>query len=207
MNRKIKIILADDHAVVRAGLAAMLRYEKDFTVVGEAEDGEAAAQLAKKLHPDVAVLDLMMPVMDGADAAAEIARLSPETHTLILTTFGTSDSLARAFRNGATGAISKNLPKAELLDAIRRTAAGERVVSEDIERSLAEQSEQSDLTPRQIEFLQAVARGLTNKDIAKLFGLSQGGVKFNLAAIFAKLGAANRSEAIALALGRHLIRI
>ena len=207
MNRKIKIILADDHAVVRAGLAAMLRYEKDFTVVGEAEDGEAAAQLAKKLHPDVAVLDLMMPVMDGADAAAEIARLSPKTHTLILTTFGTSDSLARAFRNGATGAISKNLPKAELLDAIRRTAAGERVVSEDIERSLAEQAEQSDLTPRQIEFLQAVARGLTNKDIAKLFGLSQGGVKFNLAAIFAKLGAANRSEAIALALGRHLIRI
>ena len=207
MNRKIKIILADDHAVVRAGLAAMLRYEKDFTVVGEAEDGEAAAQLAKKLHPDVAVLDLMMPVMDGADAAAEIARLSPETHTLILTTFGTSDSLARVFRNGATGAVSKNLPKAELLDAIRRTAAGERVVSEDIERSLAEQSEQSDLTPRQIEFLQAVARGLTNKDIAKLFGLSQGGVKFNLAAIFAKLGAANRSEAIALALGRHLIRI
>ena len=207
MNRKIKIILADDHAVVRAGLAAMLRYEKDFTVVGEAEDGEAAAQLAKKLHPDVAVLDLMMPVMDGADAAAEIARLSPETHTLILTTFGTSDSLTRAFRNGATGAVSKNLPKGELLDAIRRTAAGERVVSEDIERSLAEQSEQSDLTPRQIEFLQAVARGLTNKDIAKLFGLSQGGVKFNLAAIFAKLGAANRSEAIALALGRHLIRI
>ena len=207
MNRKIKIILADDHAVVRAGLAAMLRYEKDFTVVGEAEDGEAAAQLAKQLHPDVAVLDLMMPVMDGADAAAEIARLSPETHTLILTTFGTSDSLARAFRNGATGAVSKNLPKTELLDAIRRTAAGERVVSEDIERSLAEQSEQSDLTPRQIEFLQAVARGLTNKDIAKLFGLSQGGVKFNLAAIFAKLGAANRSEAIALALGRHLIRI
>lgn len=207
MNRKIKIILADDHAVVRAGLAAMLRYEKDITVLGEAEDGQAAARLAEKLHPDVAILDLMMPVMDGADAATEIARLSPETRTLILTTFGTSDSLSRAFRNGATGAVSKNLPKAELVDAIRRTAAGERVVSEDIERSLSEQSEAPDLTPRQIEFLQAVARGLTNKDIATLFELSPGGVKFNLAAIFAKLGAANRSEAIAIALSRNLIKI
>ncbi len=206
MPAKLKILIVDDHAIVRDGLAAILKFQKDMAVVGEADDGQSAIQKAQELYPDVILMDLMMPNMNGADATAAIKQALPETHILLLTSYGTSSELSRAFRNGATGAITKSLPKEELLSAIRNVAAGMRVASPEIEQTLKEEADMPSLTPRQLEILQSLTRGLTNDDIAREFGLSKAGVKFHLLTIFRKLNVANRTEAVAYALERHLTK-
>ena len=203
-QNRIKILIVDDHAIVRDGLAAILKFQEDLVVVGDAEDGQAAVQKARELKPDVVVLDLMMPTMGGVDATAEILRENPEMRILLLTSYGTSAELSRAFKNGATGAITKNLPKEELLAAIRNVAAGRRVVSQEIEQTLKEEENMPDLTPRQMEILQSLARGLTNDDIAREFGLSRAGVKFHLLTIFRKLNVSNRTEAVGLTTRKQL---
>ena len=205
MSSKLKILIVDDHAIVRDGLAAILKFQKDMTVVGEADDGESALQKAQTLRPDIILMDLMMPNMNGADAIAAIKQVLPETQILLLTSYGTSSELSRAFRNGATGAITKLLPKEELLAAIRNVAAGMRIASPEIEQTLNEESETPTLTPRQLEILRSLARGLTNDDIAHEFGLSKAGVKFHLRTIFRKLNVANRTEAVSLALRKQLL--
>lgn len=205
MPAKLKILIVDDHAIVRDGLAAILKFQKDMTVVGEADDGQSAIQKAQTLRPDVILMDLMMPNMNGADATAAIKQVLPETQILLLTSYGTSSELSRAFRNGATGAITKSLPKEELLAAIRNVATGMRIASPEIEQTLNEESETPTLTPRQLEILRSLARGLTNDDIAHEFGLSKAGVKFHLLTIFRKLNVANRTEAVSLALRKHLL--
>ena len=203
-QNRIKILIVDDHAIVRDGLAAILKFQKDFVVVGDAEDGQTAVQKARELKPDVVVLDLMMPTMGGVDATAEILRANLAVRILLLTSSGTSAELSRAFKNGVTGAITKNLPKEELLAAIRNVAAGRRVVSREIEQTLKEEESMPDLSPRQMEILQSLARGLTNDDIAREFGLSKAGVKFHLLTIFRKLNVSNRTEAVGLATRKQL---
>ena len=206
MSSKLKILIVDDHAIVRDGLAAILKFQKDMTVIGEANDGESALQKAQTLRPDILLMDLMMPNMNGADATAAIKQALPETHILLLTSYGTSSELSRAFKNGATGAITKSLPKEELLAAIRNVATGMRVASPEIEQTLNEESETPTLTPRQFEILRSLARGLTNDDIAHEFGLSKAGVKFHLLTIFRKLNVANRTEAVGFASRKHLFQ-
>ena len=206
MPAKLKILIVDDHAIVRDGLAAILKFQKDMTVVGEADDGQSAIQKAQDLHPDVILMDLMMPSMNGADATAAIKQTLPETQILLLTSYGTSSELSRAFKNGATGAITKSLPKEELLAAIRNVATGMRVASPEIEQTLKEESAMPSLTPRQLEILHSLTRGLTNDDIAREFGLSKAGVKFHLLTIFRKLNVANRTEAVGLASRKHLFQ-
>ncbi len=206
MSSKLKILIVDDHAIVRDGLAAILKFQKDMTVVGEADDGQSAIHKAQELRPDVILMDLMMPNMNGADATAAIKRILPETQILLLTSYGTSAELSRAFKNGATGAITKSLPKEELLAAIRNVAAGQRIASSEIEQTLNEESDVPTLTPRQLEILRSLARGLTNDDIAHEFGLSKAGVKFHLLTIFRKLNVANRTEAVGLASRKHLFQ-
>lgn len=207
MSAKLKILIVDDHAIVRDGLAAILKFQKDMTVVGESDDGQSAIQKAQTLHPDVILMDLMMPNMNGADATAAIKRILPETQILLLTSYGTSAELSRAFKNGATGAITKSLPKEGLLAAIRNVAAGQRVASTEIEQTLNEDSETPTLTPRQLEILHSLTRGLTNDDIAHEFGLSKAGVKFHILSIFRKLNVANRTEAVAIAMRKHLLKM
>ena len=204
---KIKILVADDHAIVRMGLIALLKKEKDMAVVGEAEDGLEAVEQAAKLRPDVVLLDLMMPQMDGADATAAILERCPSARILILTTFGTSESIGKALRSGATGAVQKNLSNVELLSAIRDIAEGKQVISADIQDTLSSDDPIPDLTERQMEILQSVTRGLTNNEIAKQFGITYDGVKAHLKVIFAKLGVSGRSEAITIALRKHLLKI
>ena len=206
MSSKLKILIVDDHAIVRDGLAAILKFQKDMTVAGEADDGLSAIQKAQELRPDVILMDLMMPNMNGADATAAIKHILPETQILLLTSYGTSAELSRAFKNGATGAITKSLPKEELLAAIRNVAAGQRVASSEIEQTLKEEADMPSLTPRQLEILRSLTRGLTNDDIAHEFGLSKAGVKFHLLTIFRKLNVANRTEAVGLASRKHLFQ-
>ena len=204
--KKTSVLLVDDHSVVRMGLAAIINIEKDLKVCGEAESGAEAVKLAREMRPDVVVMDFMMPGMDGAEATEAVLRASPESKVLVLTTYGTSSDIARALKSGATGAVTKNLSNDELADAIRATAHGERMLSAEIESSLAEAESDNGLTTRQREVLDSITRGLSNDDIAGMLGISKVRVKQHLAALYQKLGAANRAEAVAIALRRQLLK-
>ena len=201
--KKTSVLLVDDHSVVRMGLAAIINLEKDVKVCGEAESGDEAVKLARELRPDVVVMDFMMPGMDGAEATAAVLKASPASRVLVLTTYGTSSDIARALKAGATGAVTKNLANDELVEAIRATARGERRLSAEIEASLSEAESDDGLTARQREVLDSITRGLSNDDIAKMLGISKVRVKQHLAALYQKLGAANRAEAVAIAVRRQ----
>ena len=205
-SNKITILLADDHTVVRAGLKAILGFEKDFLVVGEAANGIEAVKKAKELKPNVVIMDLMMPKLNGADATAQIVAARPQTRILILTTYGSAEDISRALEAGATGALMKTASNDQLASAIRKVAAGGKVLSSEIAKSIKLNPPVTDLTPRQLEILQSVTRGLTNEDIAQQFGITASGVKQHLSAIFSKLGAASRSEAVAIALRKQLLK-
>ena len=205
MKSKTRILIVDDHALIRRGLADLLRYEKDLAVVGEASDGEAAVAVATELKPDVVVMDLMMPVMDGVEATRRIKAVLPEAKILILTTFGTSVDVARAIAAGASGAIMKDASMEDQLHAIRTVASGDKVLSPEIEKAVQEEP-LPEFTERQQLILESIARGLTNKDIANMLDISSDAVKQHFAAICAKLGAANRAEAVNVAHRKHLLK-
>ena len=207
MKTGIRVLIADDHAIVRAGLVAVLGFEQDITVVGAAADGEAAVAQACQVKADIVIMDLMMPKMDGVEATMAIRQKLPDTRILILTTDGTSTDIRRALSAGAAGAVTKTLLNEELTAAIRDVAAGKTVLTSDIRQALNETQNQPELTQRQKDILTSITRGLTNQDIATQFGITVSGVKQHLNAIFAKLGAANRSEAIAIVLRRSLLKL
>ncbi|MBR6588308.1 MAG: response regulator transcription factor [Kiritimatiellae bacterium] len=207
MKNTIRVLIADDHTIVRIGLRTLLGAEKDIEVVGEAKNGEMAMKEALRLRPDVVIMDLMMPKMDGAEATAVLHEKLPETKVIILTTFGSSDGIAHAIESGAAGALMKTADDAALISAIRSVAGGKTVISPDIKRLLAEDPPIPVLTTRQAEVLQSMMRGLTNRDIAKQLGIRQDGVNEHVAAILAKIGAANRTEAVAIALRKHLLKL
>ena len=207
MKRKIRILLADDHLVVRMGLAAIIGIEKDFELAGEAGNGREAVRLAAELDPDVIIMDLMMPQMDGVEATERIFRQNPDAKILILTTFGDSEDLKRALDAGALGAMVKDSAHAELIDAIRATARGERTLSPAIRSQLRSSTLLPDLTPRQLEILSYVAKGLNNREIAPLIGIGPDCVKAHLKTAFARLGATSRSEAVAIAVNSKLIEV
>ena len=204
--KKIRLIVADDHAVVRMGLVALLESEKDIEVVAEAGEGDAAVSAVRKTSPDVILMDLVMPKTDGADATAAIKAERPETKVLILTTFSDTDDIARALNAGADGALLKNSDYSEVVAAIRKVAAGKKAVSPEISKMLAEDPPLPELTGRQQDILASLVRGLTNADIAKQFSITPDGVKFHITSILAKLGAANRTEAVSIAQRKHLLK-
>ena len=205
MKVSTRILIADDHAIVRMGLASLLGTQDGFEIVGDAEDGELAVKKTLKLKPDIVIMDLMMPKKDGATATAEIHAALPETKILILTTFGTSDGIANALNSGAPGALMKNSPNSQLVKALRTVAAGGRAISDEVERLLEEDPPAKALTPRQMEILEGMTRGLTIQDIARELGIREDRVKGHVNTIFAKLGVANRTEAVAVALRKHLL--
>ena len=204
---RIKVLIADDHKIVRVGLAALLGTEKDILVIGQAENGAEAVSKAIELQPDVVIMDLMMPVKDGIEATVEIHRQMPRVKILILTTYGTSDGISHALAAGATGAIVKNADNTELATAIRKVFRGEEAISEDIQRQLLTDPPVPELTPRQKDILDSMIRGLSNPDIAKQLGIRRDGVKQHINAILQKIGASNRTEAVAIALRKQLLKI
>ena len=203
---KTRILLADDHALLRMGLKALLDVQRDMRVVGEAEDGEAAVAAAARLAPDVVVMDLAMPGLDGAEATRRIREARPETRVVLLTAFADSADVGRALAYGARGAQMKGGPAEALLAAIRTVRDGGEAVAPEIARMVAETPRPLELTDRQREILSAVARGFTTPDIARILGISQSAVKQHLAHVCEKLGASNRSEAAAIAVRRHLVK-
>ena len=205
MKSTIKILLADDHQVVRMGLAAIIAAESDMSLVGEASDGAEAVALTRKLAPDVVLMDLMMPQKDGASATAEILTANPDAKILVLTTFGESDEMKRAMNAGATGALIKDTPREELVAAIRKVADGQKVVSPEIAHVLANRPEKPQLSSRQLEVLGYAAKGLTSKAISSKMGITADCVNGHLRAIFAHLDATSRTEAVATAMRLGLI--
>ena len=204
--KKTRVMIVDDHSVVRMGLTTIINLEKDLMVCGEAENGTDAVTAARQLKPDVIVMDLMMPDMDGAETTAAIRKVSPESKVLILTTFGTAADISHAIAAGAIGAVTKNISNAELADAIRNTAAGLSHFSPEIRQTLDETEKEPEFTHRQMEVLNSITRGLSNDDIALQLGLSKTRIKQHLNEVYAKLGAANRAEAVAIAMRKQLLK-
>ena len=204
-ERPTTVLLADDHLVVRMGIATIISFERDLRVVAEADTGAEAVQLAHAHRPDVIVMDLMMPKMDGTNATVEILRDDPSAKILILTTFGTSADLRRAVDAGAKGAIVKTSTQAEIIAAIRKIAAGERVFSPEIEHSLGQPAKAPPLSTRQLEVVKLAAQGFTNREIGDFLHIGVNSVKDRLKTAFARLGAANRAEAVNIARSAGLI--
>ena len=203
----IRILIADDHTIVRIGLTALLGAEKDLEVVGEVKNGLEAVKAAKALRPDVIIMDLVMPKKNGIDATAEILETLPMMKILVLTSFGTSDGIAHALQVGAAGAVMKTADDGALVSAIRKVMRGERVISPEIKRMLNEDPPVPELSTRQREILAAITSGRSNKEIASDLGIRKDSVEDYLRTLFAKLGAANRTEAVAIALRKHLLKI
>ena len=200
-----KILFADDHQIVREGLARLIDRESDLEIVAETDNGLDAVRLAKELQPDLIVLDLKMPAMDGATAAIEILRDTPSAKILLLTSFTTNAEIKAAIDSGVLSAIIKDCPGKMLIDALRRTARGERIVSQEIADTISERQKTPALSARQLDILRLVAKGFNNEEIAVRIGISRGGVKAHLAIAFNRLGAASRAEAASLAIGLGLI--
>lgn len=206
MLKKTKVMLVDDHAALRMGLAVLLRSNREIDVVADVGDGASAVREAERTHPDVVLMDLMMPGMDGVEATQKVLAACPETHVVILTTFGTADGICQAMSAGATGALLKSVDYDDLVAAILDAAKGKRVLTPELEQILDSEPILPKLTNRQREVLDSMTRGLTNQDIATQLGISMPSVRDHLQGIFDKLGAANRAEAVAIALRRHLLK-
>ena len=204
---QIKVLIADDHAIVRMGLKLLIDSTKDLTLVGEVKNGAEAVSAALRLHPDVIVMDLMMPQKDGVQATAEITELSPDAKVVLLTTYGTSDGIAHAIEAGAVGAVLKSDAETELVPAIRKVAAGKTAISAEIRRQIAANPPIPPLTPRQRDILASITRGHTNADIARELGITEITVKNHISLLFEKLGVSNRSEAAAIALRKQLVKM
>ena len=205
MKPKIKILIADDHAVVRAGLATLLGTEPDIEVVAQAKNGEEAVKAAIATHPDVVIMDIRMPLKDGAEATAELRDRLPAAKVLVLTSFGEADGVAHALESGAAGAITKTAEDAELVAVVRKIASGEKYVSPEIDKLLKDSPPVPKLTPRQEEILAYMVKGLTNNEIADILRIKKDTVEEHVNLLLAKIGAANRTEAVAIALRKHLV--
>nr|WP_255532995.1 response regulator transcription factor [Nocardia sp. XZ_19_231] len=200
------MILADDHVVMRAGLVALLQAEPSIQIVGEADDGARAIDLAESLSPDVAILDLRMPVLDGVAATREILRRTA-TRVLILTTYDTDVDIERAIEAGAIGYLLKDTTRDQLVDAIHSAARGQTVLAPRVAERLVARIRRPDpitLTPREIEVLGAVADGLSNPEIGRRLVIAEATVKTHLLRIFAKLDVNDRTHAVIVAMNRGL---
>lgn len=206
----IHILLVDDHPVVREGLAGLLAGQADFEVVGLAADGTTAVQLHESLQPDVTLMDLRMPGLDGVGAIEAIKEKRPSAHILVLTTYDSDADIVRAVEAGATGYLLKDTPREELFRAIRATARGESVLTPAVASRLMTRMRapaEENLSPREIDVLQLVARGNGNREIGKQLHISTATVKTHLIHIFDKLGVNDRTAAVTVALEKGIISL
>ncbi len=207
---KIRLLIVDDHPVVRTGLKGMLSAVEDFELIGEAADGAEAVELSARLDPDVILMDLKMPGMDGVTAIREITGRTPDRHILVLTTYDSDADILPAIEAGATGYLLKDTPREELFRAIRAAARGESVVAPTVAARLMGRMRapaEENLTAREIEVLARVADGASNKEIAQSLHISAATVKTHLLHIFGKLGVEGRTAAVTEALKKGILRL
>ena len=203
----IRILAADDHPLIRAGLVSFLATEPGLDVVGEAGDGEEALEKYHALRPDVVLMDLSMPVMDGFAATRAIIEEYPDAKIIMLTTYGGDEDIHRSLDAGAVGYLVKDMVAKQVVDIIRAVHAGRRGIPQAIAATLAEHTPRIELTPRETEVLSLVAKGLSNGQIAAQIGRTEGTVKIHLKNILQKLDAHDRTEAVTTALRRGFIRL
>jgi len=216
----LRVLVCDDQALVRAGFAKLIEATDGLTVVGEAADGAQAVEAARRLLPDVVLMDIRMPVLDGIAATSRIvAALNTRVRVLVLTTFGTDEYVADALRAGASGFLLKDAPPEQLVDAIRVVARGEALLDPAVTRSVitaavrrrgrahAERARLGDLTERETETLELLARGLSNTEIAERLTVSEATVKTHIGHLFTKLGARDRVQAVIFAYESGLVEV
>ena len=204
---RIRVLVADDHPVVRQGIIANLKPQRDMTVIAEANDGVEAAALIKEHLPDVVILDLRMPRMDGLDVLAEVKESGLPIKVIIMTTFESEEDVHRSIKAGARGYLLKDSSQEEILDAIRRVSAGETYLPARIVQKVAEGMRKPELSPRELEVLQAVAAGKSNKEIGVQLFIAEGTVKTHVKSLLEKLGAVGRTAAVKEAVHRGFVRL
>lgn len=204
---RIRLLLADDHTVVRMGLAAVLALEKDLEIVAEAEDGAEAVEKYRATRPDVALVDVRMPGVDGLETLRRLRAEWPDARVLMLTTSELDEDVQQAMELGASGYLLKRISRAELARAIREVHAGRHCIPEALARRLTELSQRRQLTERELQVLDSMRRGLSNRDIGVALGITEHTVKAHVKAILQKLEAADRAEAVGRGFEQGLLRV
>jgi DNA-binding NarL/FixJ family response regulator len=214
----LRVLIADDETIVRDGLRAIVELEPDLEVIGEAADGAEAVELARTLTPDVALIDIRMPTMDGLEATRRLLSLPQPPRVLVLTTFGHNEYVYEAMKSGASGFLLKDVRRGQLTDAIRKVVEGDTLIAPAITRRLVEefcrrpsalasrQQELADLTPREVEVLTLIGRGLSNNDIARTLFIADTTVKTHVARVLTKLRLRDRAQAVVIAYETGLVQ-
>lgn len=203
----VRVLVVDDHFVVRIGLVALVNTEPDLTVVGEADDGEQAIALFQKLQPDLVLMDVRMPGKSGPEATTQIRRLAEHARVLMLSAFDGDEDIHNALAAGAQGYVLKSATGDDLIPAIRAVAAGKRWIPRDVATRLKSRNLFEDLTPRELGVLREVAKGLSNKELADTLGITEHTAKDHIKSILAKLRVADRTQAVTLAIQRGIIHV
>jgi DNA-binding NarL/FixJ family response regulator len=207
MSQPIRLLIVDDHPVVRDGVASIINLHPDLKIVAEASNGREAIAAFIAQKPDVALLDLRMPDMDGIVVLQKIREQAPDARVIVLTTFDSEEDVASAMRAGARGYVLKDCPRKDLVDAIRAVYSGKTWIAPPVGSRLLEQMNRHHLTPRELEALRLLANGRSNKEIAAALDIAEGTTKVHLNKLFQKLGVTSRTEALAEAVNRGLIRL
>ncbi len=206
-KERIRILVADDHGVVREGLVSLIKRKADMVVIGEASNGREAVDLWKQYRPDVTLLDLRMPELDGVGAIKEIREMDETAHIIVLTTYDGDEDIYRAIKAGAKGYLLKDTAREAVMDCIRRVHGGQTCIPPALASKLAERISGEALSERELEVLRRIAAGKSNKEIGAELFISEGTVKTHVKSIFAKLDVVSRTQAVATATRRGLIQL
>ena len=206
-STRIRILIVDDHFVVRTGLAAVISTQPDMEVVGEAVDGRQAVDQFRKHNPDITLMDLRMPDMNGVQAITAIRREFPEARFIVLTTYDGDEDIYRALQAGARGYLLKDMLREGLIEAIRAVHSGQRRIPAEVANRLADRKTRTELTSREMEVLELIVKGRSNKRIAAELGIAEGTVKIHINNILSKLGVEDRTQAATSALQRGLVHL
>lgn len=205
--KTIRVMTVDDHPLVRKGVSSILANEDDIQLVAEASNGREAVEKFRELRPDIVLMDLRMPEMDGIEATRAIRAIDPEARIIALTSYDGDQDIYRALEAGVRGYILKEMVHTEVVKAIRTVISGKRLMPPEVAERLSEYFPQVALTPREVEVLSFVARGLANKEIAHKLGTANGTIKMHVQNILEKLGAADRTHAVTIAIERGILHL